>query len=248
MPELLSIIILFLVGAIAGVINVMAGGGSSLTLPALIFLGLDPTVANGTNRIAILMQNVSALSSFKKDKVTELKTSLKFALFTLPGVIIGGITAVRISDDLFQKILGVILILIIFTFFFKPTSIKFSEDKKHKNWILFPCLVLIGFYGGFIQVGIGFLIMAVFYHLSNMTLLKVNVHKVVIILFYTVIVLLIFGLSGNINWVLGLCLGVGNAVGGFAGAKLSVKGGEKYIRYALVIAVLIIALKLLNIF
>ena len=248
MPELLSILILFFVGAIAGIINVMAGGGSSLTLPALIFLGLDPSVANGTNRVAILMQNISALTSFKKDKVTELNTSLKYALFTIPGVIVGGFTAVRISDALFQKILGVILIFLIFTFFFKPSSFGKGNNNKYKNWILYPALVLIGFYGGFIQVGTGFLVMAAFYHLSNMTLLKVNVHKVVIILFYTVIALLIFGFSGNIDWVLGLCLGVGNAAGGFAGAKLSVKGGEKYIRYALVVAVLIIALKLLNVF
>ncbi|MGH7884141.1 MAG: sulfite exporter TauE/SafE family protein [Thermodesulfobacteriota bacterium] len=247
MPELISFTILFIVGVVAGIINIMAGGGSTLTLPALIFLGVDPSVANGTNRIAILMQNVSALASFKRDKVTEIKKSLKYALLTIPGVIAGGYTAVKISDDLFEKILAVVLIFIIFSFIFKPKSLSIGEDNKYRNWILYPSFILIGFYGGFIQVGVGFLIMGVLYHLSDMTLLKVNVHKVFIILFYTVFAIVIFNFSGNINWFLGIGLAAGNTVGGFFGAKFTVKGGEKYIKYALVAAVIIIVLKLLNI-
>lgn len=246
MSDIFSLIVLFVVGILAGVINVMAGGGSSLTLPALILLGLDPTVANGTNRIAILMQNVSAYAGFQKDHLNEFKTSFKLAVFTLPGVLVGGFAAIRISDDLFEKILGIILILIIFTFFFKPTSFNSGKDSKYKKVILYPSLVLIGFYGGFIQVGTGFLVMAVLYHIYNLTLVKVNVHKVFIILFYTLPVLAIFIYSGNINWFLGIGLALGNASGGFIGARLSVKGGERYIRYALVVAVLIIALKLLK--
>ena len=95
MPDLFGIIILFVVGAIAAFINVNAGGGSSLTLPVLIFLGLDPSVANGTNRVAILFQNISAVYSFKKEKFYELKNSLILSALTLPGAIIGAITAVR---------------------------------------------------------------------------------------------------------------------------------------------------------
>ncbi len=246
MYEIFTIIALFIVGIIAGVINVMAGGGSSLTLPALIFLGLDPTLANGTNRIAILSQNVFATLSFKKSKMLELGTSIKYAMFTIPGVILGAFTAVKISDELFQKILGIILILVIFTFFINPVSFKKYSEKKNIEWIIYPALILVGFYGGFIQVGVGFLIMAVLYHLLNLNLLKVNVHKVLIVLIYTFPVILIFFISGNINWFLGICLAAGNSVGGWLGAGLSVKGGEKYIRYALVVAVLIMAIKLLG--
>ena len=248
MQELLTVPILFFVGVIAGGINVMAGGGSSLTLPALIFLGLDPTVANGTNRIAILSQNISASFSFHKNNVLDIKTASVYALFTIPGVIIGSITAVKIGDELFEKILGVLLILIIFTFFFKPTSFHKISEKKGLSWVIYPVLVLIGFYGGFIQVGVGFLLMAVLYHFLNISLVKVNVHKVVIIMFYTVPVILIFYLSGNINWFLGLCLAIGNSLGGWLGASLSIKGGEKYIRYVLTAALLIIAIKLLGFF
>ena len=248
MSEILIVFGLFFVGTIAGAINVMAGGGSSLTLPALIFLGLDPSVANGTNRVAILAQNISAAWSFKNEKVLKLKTSIKYGLYTLPGVLIGAITAVRISDELFQKILGILLILIIFTFFVKPSTFKSIAEENENSWLIYPALVLIGFYGGFIQVGVGFLIMAAFYHILNLSLVKVNVHKIIIVLIYTIPAILIFFLSGNINWFLGICLAAGNSVGGWFGASLSIKGGEKYIRYALAIAVIIMALKLLGVF
>lgn len=247
MPELYSLTILYFVGILAGAINVMAGGGSSLTLPALIFLGVDPTVANGTNRIAILSQNLSAFAAFHKDRLNDFRESLRFSVFTLPGVLIGSVAAVKVSDELFEKVLAVVLILLIFTFFFKPASFRAGSKTAYKKAVLYPSLVLIGFYGGFIQVGTGFLVMAVLYHLCNLTLVKVNVHKVFIILFYTLPAIAIFILSGNIDWFLGIGLALGNATGGFLGARLSVKGGEKYIRYALVISVLIIALKLLKV-
>jgi len=113
MPDLLSITILTCVGVIAGFINVNAGGGSTLTLPALIFLGLDTSVANGTNRIAILLQNVSAVQSFKQENFFDLKTSLKLSFFTLLGSVAGALLAVKLEDELFQSILGIIMIGIV---------------------------------------------------------------------------------------------------------------------------------------
>ena len=96
MPDIFSLVILVLVGLIAGFLNVNAGGGSTLTLPTLIFLGLDTSVANGTNRIAILLQNISAVQSFKQEKYFDFKTSLKLSLFTFPGAIAGALLAVKL--------------------------------------------------------------------------------------------------------------------------------------------------------
>ena len=108
--------------------------------------------------------------------------------------------------------------------------------------------MLIGFYGGFIQVGVGLFIMAALYHLMGASLAKVNAHKVVVVLLYTIPVIIIFFLSGNISWFIGICLAAGNSVGGWFGAVFSVRGGEKYIRAVLVIAVGLMALKLLGAF
>jgi len=102
--ENLQLLSLFLIGIIAGFTNVMAGGGSTLTLPALILLGMDSALANGTNRIAIVVQNAFALWSFRQQDVHQFRRSLELALFTLPGAILGALLAVKISDIWFQQV------------------------------------------------------------------------------------------------------------------------------------------------
>lgn len=248
MPDIAGIIILFVVGAIAAFINVNAGGGSSLTLPVLIFLGLDPSVANGTNRVAILFQNVSAVYAFKKDKFYELKNSLILSALTLPGAIIGAVTAVSISDKLFETILGVIMIFIIITMLLPKKKMDKTSSDFAIDWKIIVAMIVVGFYGAFLQVGVGFLLMAAFQYLMKLDLIRVNMHKVFVVFVFTLPALLVFVLTDNVNWFFGLTLSAGNAFGGWWGAKLSVKKGEKLIKFVLIVAILIMALKLLNIF
>ena len=212
----------------------------------LIFLGLDGALANGTNRVAIFVQNIFAVASFRKREFHEFKLSGKLSLFTLPGVIIGAILATKISGVLFERILGVVLLFIVLSMFLTRNYTKGNRDqKKQTNWLIYPALFGIGFYGGFLQVGVGFLCMAALYHLLKLDLIRVNMHKVFIILIYTVPAILIFLMTGNINWEFGLSLAAGSGIGAWFGARASVKGGEKLIRSILAVAILIMALKLL---
>jgi uncharacterized membrane protein YfcA len=247
--EYLYLLLLFAIGIIAGMLNVMAGGGSTLTLPALIFLGLDSALANGTNRVAILLQNISAILSFRQQQLHEFKTSWQMALWTLPGAIAGAFVAIKIDDQWFQRILAIVLIGVIITMMFSPKKREtLQPDLTGKKWLVYPAMLGIGFYGGFIQVGIGFLLMAALFHLLRVNLVFVNMHKVFIVFIYTIPVLGIFIVSGNVDWLLGLSLAVGNSLGGWWAAQLSVKKGEKVIRFVLFLAIFIIALKLLNVF
>ena len=123
-----------------------------------------------------------------------------------------------------------------------------TSAEGQKTWVIYPVMFGIGFYGGFIQVGVGFIFMAALYHILKLDLVYVNMHKVFIILIYMVPTLLIFLATGNVNWLFGLCLAAGNAFGGWWGAHFAVKGGEKIIRYVLAAAILIMAVKLLGIF
>lgn len=248
MPDIYGIIILFVAGAIAAFINVNAGGGSSLTLPVLIFLGLDPSVANGTNRVAILFQNVSAVYAFKKEKFYELKNSLILSALTLPGAIIGAVTAVSISDELFEKILGVIMIFIIITMILPKKKTEKTKNDLTIDWKIVIAMIVVGFYGAFLQVGVGFLLMASFQYLMKLDLIRVNMHKVFVVFIFTLPALLVFILTNNVNWFYGLTLSAGNAFGGWWGVKLSVKKGEKFIKFVLIVAILIMALKLLNVY
>lgn len=247
MPDFAPFLILFAVGLAAGVINVMAGGGSTLTLPTLIFLGLDSATANGTNRVAIVLQNVFATQSFRREKVSRLRQSLTFGLWTVPGAIAGAIAAVQISDEWFRRILGIVMIGVVISMLL-PRGKQTTSDKGIQSWWIYPSLFGIGFYGGFIQVGVGFLIMAAFYHLLKLDLVFVNMHKVTVVLVYTIPALLVFALTKHVDWVLGLGLAAGNSTGGWWAAKLSVRRGEKAIRYVLIVAVLIMAGKILGVY
>jgi len=245
----LKLLLLFCVGSLAGFINVMAGGGSTITLPTLIFLGLDSSLANGTNRVAILIQNISGILSFRQEKYHEFKMSLKLASFTLPGAIAGSIIATTISDTLFQKILAYVLIGIIISLLLPRPNQKKIEDSKHyqQNWFIYPAMVAVGFYGGFIQAGVGFLLMASLYHLMRLDLVRVNMHKIFIVFIYTIPALLIFFLTQNVDLKFGLTLAAGNALGAWWSAKFSVKKGERVIRIILMVAILMTSLKLLDI-
>lgn len=248
MSDLEIILILFGVGTIAGILNVMAGGGSTLTLPTLIFLGLDATVANGTNRIAILVQNISAIYSFKREKFSKFKISFKMSLFTLPGAILGAIAATKIEGEAFEKILGIVMIGVIVTMLI-PRKQKFYEEKIEKvPWLVYLAMFGVGFYGGFIQVGVGFILMAVLHYMLKENLVLVNVHKVFVVFIYTIPAIIIFAISDSIDWFYGISLAAGNATGGWWSAKLSVKKGEKIVKWVLLIAIFIMSLKLLGVF
>lgn len=242
-------ILLFLIGSAAGFLNVIAGGGSSLTLPALIFLGLDASVANGTNRAAILVQNISAVHSFKKENYFESKLSLKLAVLTLPGAIAGAIAAVKISNQTFETVLGIVMIGVIISLLIPmPKQTTVNGNTNLNSIPMYLSMFAIGFYGAFIQVGVGFLLMAALHYLMKLDLVRVNMHKVFIVLIFTIPALIIFILTENINWPLAVSLSIGNAFGAWWSVKISVRKGEKFIKMILIVAVLIMALKLLKVF
>lgn len=248
MSDITSSLLLFGVAFISGFINVGAGGGSSLTLPMLIFLGLESSVANGTNRIGVIMQNIAAVYSFKRSKYSQFKLSLKLSLLTLPGTVVGAFLAVKLNDQLFEKILGIVMIGIIISMFLPKAKNTNNGENQKITWQVYLSMIGIGFYGGFLQVGVGFMIMAALQHLMKLNLIYVNMHKVFIVLIFTLPALLIFATTLNVNWFWGFILGLGNATGAWWSAKLSVKKGEKLIKVVLVAAIFIMALKLLNVF
>ncbi|RMH62648.1 MAG: sulfite exporter TauE/SafE family protein [Calditrichaeota bacterium] len=247
MPIEFKLLLLTAVGFSAGFINIFAGGGSTLTLPALIFFGLDAATANGTNRIALLIQNIFATGGFHQKQVHGIKQALLFALFTLPGALAGAFFSVRIPDIWFQRILAAVMVAVIFTFFINPRYGQYTadEERAHPGPAYYVTLSLIGFYGGFIQVGVGFILMAALYNFLHTSLVRVNFYKIIIILFYTIPALAVFIWHDKVNWTAGFVLATGNALGGWVAARTHVKKGDTWVRYILALAILIMAVKLL---
>ena len=250
MQDIFFLLLLIFVGIVSGFLNVMAGGGSAISLPLLIFLGLDSPLANGTNRLAIFIQTISSMLSFKQEKYFEFKTSLKLAAFALPGAIAGAILAVKIDSVLFQRVLAFFILGILLTVIFPKSNknVTTQPDRPVHGWLIYPTMMGIGFVGGFHQVGIGFLMIGALSHILKMDLVRINMHKASVFFIYTIPAMIVFAWTDNINWKYGIALAAGNAIGGWWSAKVAVKKGEKTIRIFLAIAMLIMAVKLLNSF
>ena len=238
---------MILAGFVAGFMNTMAGGGSLLTLPLLIFLGLPAAVANGTNRVAIFMSTLSATVGFKSKGVSNFPFNIYLGFSGLIGALIGARIAIDIKGELFNKILAIIMILVVLLIVFKP-KISYSElmerlTGKHL-FVSMIAFFFIGIYGGFINAGIGFVIMLFLHYYNRLDLVKVNATKVVIVLIYTSGALITFALADKVNWTYGIFLATGNFIGGWTSSRWSVKKGENTIKIFLLIIVVLMSIKL----
>lgn len=240
-------LIILATGLIAGFFNTVAGGGSLLSLPVLIFMGLPPSVANATNRIAIFSQNIFAVAGFKSKGISEFRYSLTLGISALLGALIGAKIAIEIRGELFNRILAVIMILIVLITIFKhPKSDAASPENltAKRKWMGTIVFFFIGIYGGFIQAGVGFLIIGALQAIHHFSLVKTNSIKVFVILVYTSAALVLFIAEGQVNWLYGLVLAAGNSAGAWFTSRWSVKKGDRVVRTALIIAVTLLAVKL----
>ncbi len=244
-----KLLILFITGILAGINNVLAGGGSLVTMPLLIFMGLDSASANGTNRLAIAIQNIFAVAGFKKKGVGEPRFSLMLTLPALPGVILGAIFASTIDDQLFRKVLSGVMILVLVLILTKRkrapgNTILESDLTNRQKYLAMLAFAGIGFYSGFIQAGVGFLVIGSLTTITGLDLVRVNAHKVLIIGLLTWVAVVVFLIYGKIDWLLAMVLAAGTGLGGWIGSHAAVAGGEKWIKRVLTLAVLLMALKL----
>ncbi|MCY4544124.1 MAG: sulfite exporter TauE/SafE family protein [Gemmatimonadetes bacterium] len=242
--ELWQLFLLAGVGVLSGFLNVMAGGGSLLALPVLIFMGLPGNVANGTNRVAIVAQNVSAFTSFFRKGYSELRTMLTLALCAVPGAAMGAYLGTQVSGELFNRILGGLMIVLLILMSRKQRDVAVIE-KPRRLVLGHFLMVAVGFYGGFIQAGVGFILMAVLYRVVGLDLVRVNAYKVFIIGIYTLVALAIFADKGQVLWLAGASLAVGTTIGGWIGAHFTVKRGERLIRVILNVVLIVMAVRLL---
>ena len=239
--------ILVLVGCIVGVINTMAGGGSLITLPILIFLGLPSNVANGTNRIGLIMTAFSANMGFKSKGVSTYPFNVYIGLFALIGSLIGAYIAVDINDKIFNRTLSVIMIIVIILILFSPKILKgdLNERLSGKNLVV-SCFVFffIGIYGGFVNAGIGFIIMLFLNLYNKMNLVRVNATKSVVILIYSIGAFLTFLFNDLVNFGYGFALGFGTLFGAWWSSRYSVIRGEGIIKVFLLISIFLLSVKL----
>ena len=304
-PSLWQLALLVAIGVAAGFLNVMAGGGGLLTMPVLVFMGIPGPVANGTNRISILAQNLVAAIAFFRRGYSDFRLSLSLTLCTLPGAILGAMAGTRLEGLWFNRALAIIMIAVMVLMFFhgggkKKTSQKrqaqheqgrpendeqwngqhrdmLHGDERHgsqheqdrhgdghldsrhginptatggtlsRQRLLWGHLLMAvtGFYGGFIQIGVGFIMMPILTRVMGFDLIRTNMYKVYIIGGYSVAALIVFASQVPILWLVGLALALGKAIGGWISASVQVQRGEGIIKLVLYSVLTVFVVRLL---
>jgi uncharacterized membrane protein YfcA len=237
-------LLVFAVGVISGTLNVLAGGGSFLTLPLLIFLGLPPSVANATNRVGILTQNLAAVWGFHRHDVIEWRWTLAATLPALAGAVAGTWAALHVSDLAFTRILaGLMVAVTLWTLAGRGRSVPAAGARPIRAWWVGAGFLAVGVYGGFVQAGVGFLVLALT-TAAGLDLVRGNAVKVLSVLLLTILSLAIFAWSGRVDWPVGLVLGAGNAAGAHLGVGIAVARGHEWLRRVVSVTVIAFAIRL----
>lgn len=236
--------LLLLVGFVTGAINTVAGGGSFLTLPVLIFLGLPAGVANGTNRVAVLMQCAAGAWSFDRDGVLDRRAALWASIPTCLGAAAGTVLAVYISNEDFERVLAFLMLAITLLSFWKPRPPESPDGAgRTRLGILALSFFGVGVYAGFVQAGVGFLILAAT-TFAGLDLVRGNALKMLAVLACTPISLGIFWWNGMVLWWPGFVLGLGSVLGALVAARWAVRKGHGPLRVVVSVAVVAFAVLL----
>lgn len=238
---------MFGAGFLAGIVNTLAGGASIFTLSTLLFFGLPAGLANGTNRLGILLQNFAGTYTFMKNDLLDMKSSTRFVVPSLIGAILGAVAAVEINEELLELVVGLLMTGVLFLVLFNPKR-KYkigSKPQSTNRWANLLLFFAIGFYGGFVQAGIGIVILVALFRGSNYSLLKGNAVKMLIIFLYTVPVFFIFVYNDQVAWVFAILLAVGQIAGTWFTGKFLVQHPKAnlWVRWVLIMMIVFSIIK-----
>ena len=246
--------ILVTTGICSGFISSMAAGGSLLTLPVLIFLGLDgPTVANGTNRVALAIQNAFGIASFRRKGISDFRYGILISVPAVCGVMIGTLLVIQLgtidkSSIIFNRILvGIMIVVLAITILNPFKKLQNSKENLSSSRKALAALIFffLGIYIGFIQAGVGFMIIVTITTVNGFSLVRTNALKMFVVFFATLMALSIFVMKGHVDWGLGLALAGGNSIGVSIGSHWAVAKGDKTIRVILVCSILVFSARLI---
>ncbi len=231
--------------AFAGAINTFAGNGSAITLTILTeILQLPPNMANGTNRVGIFSQCTAGSYVFYKNGKLDVRGSLAYIIPTIIGAILGVLVAVQVSNEQFKSVFSFLMVGMLFVILVKPKRwLKPAKEKRQTNLMLIiPAFLALGFYGGFIQMGMGVFFLAAMVLGAKYNITESNAVKTFVVGVYTILVIAIFQWKGLIDWKMGLIMAFGQTIGGWLAATYASKYPKADLwAYRLLVVVVIFA-------
>ncbi|MDY9921732.1 MAG: sulfite exporter TauE/SafE family protein [Synergistota bacterium] len=245
MNTALTLLLTMLTGIAAGFLNVTAGGGTILTLPFLNFIGLDLSVANATNRVSILFQNLSAIRHYHQNGKIDWKEAVTYILPATAGAVLGTLSAVYMPPRVFHLVAAISIFSMGILLVAKPRMWDAPQGDPLSLPQRISALFFVGIYGGFLQAGVGFLLIWAISGGCKKNLREANVLKITIVAFYTMASLALFASFGMVNWTAAFALAFGSVIGGNAGARFNLRANDRIIRWILTAVVLISSIKMM---
>lgn len=239
----LDAVVLILGGAAAGFINTLAGGGSAITIPILTEM-VGISVANGTNRIAILLANLAAVAGFQKEGVVPWRSVVPLIVPAVLGAAAGAWVATVTAPGVMRKVFALVLVLVAASVLLRPSRWLEERDAVlHEPWRS-AVFFAIGFYGGFVQAGVGFLLLAGLVLGGGLNLVNGNAAKAALIACYMPVALLLFARASQVDWAVGAVLALGQMSGALIATRFAVVKGAGWVRWVLVFAAVLAAIRL----
>lgn len=227
-----EIILLLASGVLVGIINTLGGGGSVITMSLFMAMGMPIGLANGTNRIAVLLQNFSATVAFLRKGMLHIRSGVLLSLPAILGNIFGAMVATKVDESVFKICLSVVLaIILIYLLLGKDNEQVTGGHGLKIRWWHYIVFFIVGFYGGYIYIGLGFLILAVAIWTMKLDIITANVIKGFVIFLSTPFALAVFIYNGQVEWMAGLLHGVGNIVGALLASHWAMSWGVKFVRW-----------------
>lgn len=235
--SVLALCLLVTTGYIAGVINTLAGGGSNLTLPALMVLGLPADVANATNRVGVMLQSVAGVYGFHRRGRIDLQDSVPVLIPTLAGGLVGALAAATLPVMLLKPLLlgamvGMTLLMLLRPATVAPpvgTTVLPLRGRPGAWFVLF----MTGVYGGFVQAGVGFVLIAALAGTLRYDLVRSNALKMLCTGAFTLVALLVFVFRDLVSWLPGLALGASTMLGATHGVRIAVHVSQRVLKWFL---------------
>lgn len=230
--------LLIISGIIVGFVNTLAGGGAIMSMTVFMALGLPINVANGTNRIAVVLQNLTSSAVFLRKRLLDVRNGLKLSIPSIIGNIAGSLVATHIDESVFRWCMSIVLFAILGYMIFVRTRYHGGHGLQIKWWH-YLWFLLIGFYGGYVYIGLGYLILAITLTTMRLDIITANVIKGFVIFVSTPFSLVIFMINGQVAFGYGLLHALGNVLGTIVASHYGIKWGAGFLRYFMIGVVIV---------
>lgn len=237
--------VILLAGLASGFINTLAGNGSAIVLPLLVTLGLPPTMANGTNRVGVIVQSLVGFLSFKKAGLVQMQGIWWLVSPAIVGAMIGAQIAVELNERSMNLSLGLLMIFLLVLVLIKPKQwLKDTSSfdiQRVKSPSTLVSMFLIGLHGGFLQAGVGVMLLAAMVLSAGFTVKRANGIKLLIVVGFTVPALLTFLYNGQIYWPFAILLTISQSLGALLAARFAIDSPKIniWVRRLLIVVILL---------